>query len=219
MSLLPTVNSGSVGQPYAVQNITLNGLNPDIATSGIGTVRIEANKTINPAVASIQTDVAAAGLLNIGSSATSYRNILLTDGATQVNTDLTLGLPATPGSGDIIFSNGATGSSISGYYSAVTQVVVPNSGVAQVIANPVGLTPGLHAITVDYTTAGNDAIALASVAMWTGAVWQGGAAVSAAGPGSAVMSPAAGAATLQIAQSGGGPVTANVRFRKILNAA
>ena len=243
MSLIPTANAGNASVPYFIENVggganaaaspppcikggllsavpgvsdtTVRIGNPEtgMVLTGGGGASVPLTRGINGGVAT----TAGGEQLVIGSSALSFQNIALQDGVTRVNTDLTLGAAATPGSGDIIFANGATGSSISNYYSAVTQLVVPNTGAAQVIANPAGITAGLYAVTVDYTTAGNEAIQLATVAYYTGAVWQGGNAVSAAGPGSAVMAPSAGAATLDIAQSGGAGVTANVRFRKLLN--
>jgi hypothetical protein len=239
MSLLTSVNAGTPAVNYFIENVGgtnnpapcikggLLGPAPGFSDTAVrvgnpvdGMVLTGGGGTYLPLLRGINggsADTTGGESLVIGSSETSFQNIVLTDNATRVNSDLTLGAAATVGSGDIIFANGGTGSSISGYFSGVTQVVVPNTGVGQVIANPAGITAGLYAITTDYTTAGNEAIQVATVAYYTGAVWQGGNAVSAAGPGSAVLAPSPGAATIDIAQSGGGAVTANVRFRKLLN--
>jgi hypothetical protein len=150
MSLLPSTNAGSDTLDYFIQNIGGTGVAsaPPTIKGGLlapgggfsdTTVRVG-----NPATGMVLTGGGGAVLpllrginggsdnttggesLVIGASEASFQNIVLTDNATRINSDLTLGAAATVGSGDIIFANGGTGSSISGYFSGVTQVVVPN---------------------------------------------------------------------------------------------
>jgi hypothetical protein len=170
--------------------------------------------------------------VTLGASTASPANVILTDALTTINTSISVpavganitvagqisaGTDVVAGNNFVLTNGQAQGDSVTGNFQvSAPPIVVPNTGVAQAIPNPA--FPGLYAFTVTYTTAGNDAIALSGVGFWSGAVWRGGSAVSPAGPGSAEISPAAGAVNLQIAQSGGGPVTANVVFYKLMNA-
>jgi hypothetical protein len=232
MSLLTSVGSGSVGTKYYIENLDGNGEpGNDVpcikAGSVFGAIRIADVSGMvlvgggignTPLVSGVRGGGASGTTLTLGSSAASPTNIVLTDGLITVSGDMVLsgaGSDLSVG-GDIVLVNGqSAGKSITGYFSGVTTLVVPNTGVGQAIANPAGITAGLYAITTDFTTGGNEAIQVATVAYWTGAVWQGGSTLSA--NTLCVLAPSPGAATIDIAQSGGGAVTANVRFRKLLN--
>jgi hypothetical protein len=234
MSLLTSVASGSVGTKYYIENIGGEGDQPlnavpciktgdlfgaiRISDPGAGLVIVGGGIGNTPLVGGIRGGGAAGTSVTLGSSTASQTNIVLTDGLVTFNADVVLsgaGSDLSVG-GDINLVNGqSAGKSISGYFSGVTTLVVPNTGVGQAVANPADITAGLYAITTDFTTGGNEAIQVATVAYWTGAVWQGGSTLSA--NTLCVLAPGAGGAAMSIAQSGGGAVTANVRFRKLLN--
>jgi len=219
MSLLTSCNQGSATADYYVKNVSTTPAYPVIAAPFgdvvIQTVGAQANLTAD----------GSSSILKLGANQFSYQNIVLENGATTVNTDLVMeGNVGISGDldmihGDVVLQAGNLnlgGGDIKGWFQSPTQtIVVPNSGVGQLIANPTG-GPGLYAFTTTYTTAGNDSIQLSGIAYFNGTVWYGGSAVSAAGPGSALISPNPGATQLQIAQSGGGPVTANFIFYKVL---
>jgi len=206
MSLLTSLNSGSATQPYAIQNVSLDGTIPCIGTNSVGTVRIQSNA----GVANIQTDLAAAGTLRLGSDAASFQNVVLTNGGTRINTDLTLGAAGVPGSGDIIFANGTSGASISGYYSA--NVAVAASGVQ---ANPAGITPGTY-LVVYVPTAPTPGQQPSGVFYWGGASWSGnavGANFTGPAPDIALLPSGGG-----LAVAGSAPVVpGTLIFRKLLN--
>jgi hypothetical protein len=226
MSLLTAVNQSSAGQDYFVANISTTPAYPVIAAP-VGDVVIQ---SVN-GQANLTADGGTGNILKLGANQNSFQNVILSDNLTTVATSLVLAGDISVGggmdvsgnlavtNGDVVLVNGDIdlgGGTLTGWQQTnVPPIVVPNSGAPQAIANPT-TGPGLYAFTVTYTTAGNDAIALSNVAYFTGSVWYGGSAVSAAGPGSAVISPNAGATALQIAQSGGGAVTANVIFYKVL---
>lgn len=224
MSLLTGVTRGADTQVYFVENIGGAGLTaadaPCLKGTTLGTVRIG-----DPADGLlIRGDTIAnanrigggqlnGGSLTIGNSTTSFQNIVLTDAGTAINTDLTLGFPGTPGSGDLILSNGATGSSISGYYSS--SVALGGSGP---IANPAGLTAGMYAVFVSPTNPADRLASPSSVFYWSGTAWIYGNAVSsahAAGVPNCVISPAAGLATLEV--TGTGVPAGTVVFSKLMN--
>lgn len=216
MSLLTSLNSGSATQPYAIQNVSLDGTIPCIGTNGVGTVRVQSNA----GVSNIQTDLAAAGTLRLGSDATSFQNVVLTSAATRVNTDLTLGAAGVAGSGDIIFANGGTGSSITGYYSQTTGPVNVPDGGDTVVANPAGLTQGYYIIGVATAAGGQNQQQVSTLAYRTaGGLWAiGGCCSSIAGAGRFGLNVSVDRTTMLLSNStGAAQNNLTVYFSKLLN--
>jgi len=235
MSLLTSVNAGTPSVNYFIENVGGTNNPPPCIKGGLlgaapgfsdttvrigdpveGMVLTGGGGTYLPLLRGINggsADTTGGQSLVIGASAASFQNIVLTDAATRINSDLTLGVAATPGSGDIIFANGATGSSISGYYIASTAVV----GVGAV-ANPAGLTAGVYAVVLAPTVAaGNEGAEPSGIFVWTGTAWVGNAvgfAFSASAPNCAIR-PANGSATLYV--DGTGVPAGNLVYRKLLN--
>lgn len=217
--------------PYFMENIGGSGATaaeaPCIKGTPLGAVRVG-----NPAagviirgdllananrIAGGQT---AGGSLTIGNSTTSFQNVVLTDGATTVNTPLTIdqgfGI-ITDGDvscgGDLVLANGATGKSITGYYSANVPVVG-----AGAVPNPAGLTQGTYLVVYAGAGAGNENAQPSGVFYWSGTTWVGNA-VSfnfTAGAPNCAIGPVAGGATLNIGGAGV-PASGTVYFRKLLN--
>lgn len=231
MSLLSSTNSGSASVDYFIRNIggPGNGVAdaPVIKGSTLGTVLIGAGapgsdqglRLRGDTVASanaILGNQTAGGSLTIGNSVASFQNIVLQDAATTINTDLSVGNLLTPTSGDIILVNGASGASISNYYSA--QVAIAGVGA---FANPAGLTPGVYLAVYVAPGAGNENAQPSGVFYWSGTTWSGNAVSTnfTAGAPNAVITPVAGGATLSIGQGGAGtcPVPGTVYLRKMLN--
>lgn len=166
MSLLPTTNSGSASLPYFIENVGGAGVSPAdapcIKGTPLGTVRV--GNPVNGLVLRgdpggltnfVRGGAVAGSTLNLGSSGTSFSNIVLTDALTTVNTtlaitgagaDLSVADAITLG-GDLTFTNGATGSSITGIYSAGVFVNVAGAGTFP-LGNPAGITPGWYMIAV-----------------------------------------------------------------------
>jgi hypothetical protein len=227
MSLLSTTNAGSASVDYFVRNIGGTGDGaadvPVIKAGDVfGAIRIadpDAGMVIvgggigaTPLVSGIRGGAAAGSTVNLGASTASFQNIVLTDAATRINTDLTLGAAATVGSGDIIFANGSTGSSISGYYSVSTAVAGAGAQ-----ANPAGLTAGVYNVLY-VPTGGAPGQAPSGVFVWSGTSWYGnaiGANVTAGVPDIAIL-PTAGLATLSIG-GGAASVPGALYWRKLLN--
>lgn len=215
MSLLTSTNSGSASQSYSIRNVSQDGTIPCIGTNGVGTVRLQSNA----GVANVQSDLAAAGTLRLGSDATSFQNIVLTTGTTTVNGTLSI-----PGGGDLfvgddinlggdlIFTNGATGASITGYYTANVAIAA-----AGAFANPAGLTSGVY-LVVYVPTAPTPGQQPSGVFYWSGAAWNGnavGANFTGPVPDIAIL-PVAGGATLAIGGAAA-VVPGTVYIRKLMN--
>lgn len=236
MSLIPSANAGAPGDYYFIENIGGQGETaadaPCIKGTTLGTVRVgnpaagvlirgDLLSSVTPAnrIAGGQT---AGGSMAIGNSTTSFQNIVLTDGATTVNTPLTIDQGfgvITDGDvscgGNLVLANGPSqGKSISNYWSA--QVTgLPGGGGA--FANPAGLTQGVYFVVYVGSGAGNEFAQPSGVFYWSGTTWAGNA-VSfnfTAGAPNCAIGPVAGGATLTI---GGAAIPAGTAyFRKILN--
>jgi hypothetical protein len=234
MSLLSSTNAGSASVDYFIHNIGgtnnpapciqggLLGPAPGFSDTAVrvgnpedGMVLTGGGGTYLPLIRGINggsANTTGGESLLIGASEASFQNIVLTDALTRINTDVILGAAATPGSGDIIFANGGTGSSISGYYSVTTAVAGAGAQ-----ANPAGLTAGVYSVA--YVPAGGAPGQNPSgIFFWSGAAWNGnalGANFSAGVPDIAIL-PTAGNATLSI--GGGAPsVPGTLYWRKVLN--
>lgn len=239
MSLLTSVNSGTPSQKYFVENIGGSGVGAAIvpcikAGDVFNSLRIGApvggliitggQGSVTPLISGIQGGAATTAggqQVLLGASAASFQNIVLTDSVTTIN-----GTLAVPGGGDIVigdnidmggnltFTNGAAGKSISGQYAASTAVVAAGS-----VANPAGLTAGVYVVTyAPNTLAGNEGAEPSGVFVRTATQWIGNAAGFSftAGIPNAALAPAAGSATLTL---GGASVAVpgTLFYRKISN--
>jgi hypothetical protein len=233
MSLLPTVNAANDQMKYFMENIGGSGAtNPEVPTikgTPFGTIRV--GNPANGLILNGQTSGAgnirgggatsvAGSFLSLGASTAQPSQITLSDTniaisapllVTGAGNDLTVADDINLG-GDLVFANGATGASITGFYSAV--VAVAGSGA---VTNPSGLTAGTYVAVYAATGAGNENAQPSGVFYWSGTAWVGNA-VSfnfTAGAPNCAIGPVAGGATLNI---GGAsvPGAGNVYFRKIL---
>jgi hypothetical protein len=240
MSLLATVNAANAQQSYFIENIGGNGDQPNnpvpciktgdafgairIADASGGMVLVGGGIGGAPLISGLRggyNDTTNGSQVRLGSSVTSFQNIVLTDSITTINGTLNV-----PGGGDIVvgddislggdltFTNGqSAGASISGYYAAT--VAVAGAGA---VANPAGLTAGVYLVVYAGSGAGNENAQPSGVFYWSGTAWVGNA-VSfnfTAGAPNTAIGPVAGGATLNI---GGAsvPGAGSVFFRKVLN--
>ena len=227
MSLLTSVNVGNPDQPYYIENIGSAAL-PCIKGTSLGAVRVgdPANGVVIRGDTQANANIiyggqANGGSLTIGNSIASLNNVVLTDGATTVNTPITVagGFGViTQGDvsvgGNLLLANGGTsGKSISGYWNA--SVATAGGGA---VPNPAGLTPGVYAVIFIGNGAGNEQAQPSGIFNWSGTAWSGNAASFAftAGVPNCAICPVAGGATLNIGGAGI-PATGNVFYKKLLN--
>lgn len=218
MSLLPTTHKANETTPYFIENIGGNGvgLNPvpcmkagsvfnamRIGNVSTGMVLIGGSGASNPLVQGLRggyPDAAASGSsVVLGASAAAPQNIVLTDALTTINTsvniaaagaDLTVADQINVG-GNLFFTNGGTGSSVSGYYQVNAGTYnVPDPGTVQ-IANPVGLTTGWYIVSCSAAPGGQRQEQPATLVRFTvGAGYLvGGSCSSSAGAGRFALNP------------------------------
>jgi hypothetical protein len=234
MSLLTSVNAGTPAVNYFIENVGgtnnpapcikggLLGPAPGFSDTAVrvgnpvdGMVLTGGGGTYLPLLRGINggsADTTGGESLVIGASEASFQNIVLQDNATRVNSDLTLGAAATVGSGDLIFANGGTGSSISGYYSVNTAVAATGAQ-----ANPAGITQGTY-LVVYVPTGGAQGQQPSGVFYWSGVAWAGnavGANFTGPTPDIAIL-PTAGNATLTVGGAAAS-VPGTLFWRKLLN--
>ena len=238
MSLLTTVNSGggpgvsASGLPvdYFIKNIGGNGDTaadaPCIKGTTLGAVRI--GNTAAGLILRGDTVAAAnriaggqtsGGSLQIGNSTTSFQNIILSDGATSVSTDLAVGIVGAPTMGNIVLTNGITnGKSISGYWNATTPSASYPTGADTPIANPSGLTAGWYVIGVACAPGSQAEEQTSTMAHWSGTLWDiGGAIQSIAGAGSFGLKPTDDRTAMRVHNATGAAQVATVYWAKMLN--
>lgn len=233
MSLLTSMNVGNPAQTYYIENIGGAGSTvsdaPCIKGTTLGAVRIgdPANGVVIRGDTAANANImyggqANGGSMTLGNSIASLDNIVLTDGATTVNTPITVaggfGIitqgDASVG-GNLLLANGqASGKSISGYWTGQTAVAG-----AGAVANPAGLTNGVYLAIYIGTGAGNENAQPSGVFYYNTVGGWSGNAVSfnfTAGAPNCAIGPVAGGATLNI---GGAavPGAGIVYFRKLLN--
>lgn len=238
MSLLPVVNKGADSVAYFMENIGGPGLTaadaPCIKGTTLGAVRVgntAAGVLIRGDTLSTANRIAggqtSGGSLTIGNSTTSFQNVVLTDGATTVNTPLTIdqgfGI-ITDGDvscgGDLVLANGATGKSISGYYSVPTAALNCPDATDTVVPNPAGLTQGYYIVAVSTAVGGQNQQQVSSIAYRTsGGLWAiGGCCSSIAGAGRFGLNVSLDRTTMVLSNSTG--VAQNgctVYFSKLMN--
>lgn len=233
MSLLTSINDGSPGLKYFIENIggPGNGVAdaPVIKGTTLGTVvvggigdskgiRIRGDTVANNNA--ILGNQSAGGSLTIGNSVASFQNIVLQDATTTVTTDLTVGTVATPGSGDIILANGASGASISGYYSVPTAPLNCPDGADTVVPNPAGLTQGYYIIGASTAVGGQNQQQVSSIAYRSaGGLWViGGCCSSIAGAGRFALNVSVDRTTMILSNSTGSAQNGvTVYFSKLMN--
>lgn len=160
---------------------------------------------------------AAGGTLTISNSLNTD-NIVLNDTTTAIITPLTTSstissLGDMNVGGNLNFTAGVSGKSISGYWSAQQAVAAVGAQ-----ANPAGLTQGVYLVAYAGAGAGNENAQPSGVFYWSGVSWVGNA-VSfnfTAGAPNMAIGPVAGGATLNI---GGAavPLPGTLFFRKLMN--
>jgi hypothetical protein len=233
MSLLPLVNHGSANQTYYIENLGGTGDQPAnavpciragdafgairIADASAGMVIVGGGIGGTPLISAIRGGGAAGTTLQLGASLASPTNIVLTDAATGVNTNLTMGVGT---------SISAVNLSISGNLDMNQTQVVDNlryqqafnvadgtNDVALGTAQP-ALAQGSYAIFVSVT--GDPQIQPSAIGFWNGAIWSGGANGAAfTYPGGNVavgIRPAAGGATLVMSNGSGAAITGFVYY-------
>ena len=232
MSLLPTCYAVSPDANFnCIQNIGGQGTGvadaPVIKGTTLGTVivgdasdglRLRGDTTSANANA-VFGGQANGGSLSIGNSVASPSQVVLTDGTATVNGILSVPgsffaktAGSTPVAFDTFVSRDIHGFSDTGY--ASFQVAGAGGGP---IANPSAIAPGLHAVVLIGSGAGNEQAQPSGVFFWTGTSWTGNAVSFAftAGAPNCAIGPVAGGATLNV---GGASIPANytVVFRQLL---
>lgn len=216
MSLLTSVDSGSANTKYYIENVGGNGAQianrvPCIkagSTNGairvgnadIGLVLVGGSATnLVEGLRGGYADTTGGSSVTLGSSTASTDNIVLTDGLITVsgdmvlsgiNSDLSVG-------GNINLVNGASGKSITGFYSVSTAVAGAGAQ-----ANPAGLTAGTYSVAY-LPTGGAVGQQPSGIFFWSGTAWVGNAVGSNfTGPTPDIaLEPSAGSATLSVAGS------------------
>lgn len=230
MSLLTSVDSGSSNTKYYIENVGGNGAQPSNnvpcikAGSTFGAVRVGnpvnglvlvggSGDDLGGGLRGGYADTTGGATVSLGSSTASTTNIVLTDGLVTVNGDMVLsgaGSDLSVG-GNINLVNGASGKSITGFYSVSTAVAGAGAQ-----ANPAGLTAGTYSVAYA-PTGGAVGQQPSGIFFWSGVAWVGnavGADFTAAVPDIAIL-PTAGNATLTI--GGGAPsVPGGLFWRKLL---
>lgn len=230
MSLLTSVDSGSVGTKYYIENVGGNGAQianrvPCIkagSTNGairvgnadIGLVLVGGSATnLVEGLRGGYADTTGGSSVALGSSTASTNNIVLTDGLVTVNGDMVLsGINSDLSvGGNIALVNGASGKSITGFYSVSTAVAATGAQ-----ANPAGLTAGVYSVAY-VPTGGAVGQQPSGIFFWSGTAWVGnaiGANFTAGVPDIAIL-PTAGSATLTIG-GGAASVPGALFWRKLL---
>jgi hypothetical protein len=249
MSLLATVNAANAQQSYFIENIGGNGDQPNnpvpciktgdafgairIADASGGMVLVGGGIGGAPLISGLRggyNDTTNGSQVRLGSSVTSFQNIVLTDGITTVNGTLNV-----PGAGDIVvgddislggdlnFTNGlSAGASISGYYSANTPALNCPDGADTAIPAVAGLTSGWHIVSCSTAVGGQTEQQVSDMVFRTagGLYTFGGSLRTPAGTGSFGFKVTADRTGLVLSNSTGAAQNGvTVNFTKILNVA
>jgi hypothetical protein len=232
MALLTSVNNGSELQSYAIENIGGNGVGSAavpcikagaafgavrIADASAGMVLVGGGIGGTPLVSGIRGGGAAGTTLQLGSSTASATNIVLTDGATGVNTNLTMGVGTTINAVNLSVSGGIDMNQTQVVdnlrYTQAFSVADGTNDAALGTAQP-ALAQGSYAIFVQVT--GDPQIQPSCIGFWNGAIWSGGANGAAfTYPGGNVavgIRPAAGGATLVMSNGSGAAIAGFVYY-------
>jgi len=223
MSLLATVDAAnaSATQSYFIKDLSTDGLTPKIGTNAAGTVLIQNNPV--GSVVTIRPDLAAAGNMRLGASATSFQNVVLSDALTTVNTTLAMGVGAAINAQSLnVAGNSLFTSSIdinnqqiqnNLRYTQAFTVADGTNDVSPGTAQP-ALIAGSYAIFVQVT--GNPQIQPSCVGYWNGAIWSAGANGAAfTYPGGNVavgIRPAAGGASLVMSNGSGASISGFIYY-------
>jgi len=168
-----------------------------------GMVLIGGSGTTNPTTQGIRggwgSTAVNGGSVSFGASLASQNNIVLTDTLTTVNTsmniaasgaDLTVADQINVG-GNLFFTNGGTGSSVSGYYQVNAGTYNVADGATVSITNPVDLTTGWYIVSCSAAPGGQRQEQPAALVRFTSGVGYlvGGSASSSAGTGRFALNP------------------------------
>lgn len=238
MSLLKSANTGAEDVPYFIENIGfpggVNALAPCIKGSSLGTVVVgnaSAGLVLRGDTLANNNRIGggqvSGGQLQIGNSTTSFQNIVLTDGITTVNG--TLSVPAGGDifvgddislGGDLTFTNGGTGSSISGFYSVNTAPIDCPDASDTVVPTPGSLTTGWHIVSCSTVPPGQTQQQVATIVRYTVGVGFlfGGCVSNIAGTGRFGFNVSADRSTLVLSNSTGAAQNGiTVNFSKLMN--
>jgi hypothetical protein len=243
MSLLTSTNAGSASVPYFIENTGGTGVGgADVPCvrggDALGLVRI-GNPLTGLVIGSTTTGTgrirgggptsAGGSTLALGASTASFQNIVLTDSVTTIN-----GALALPGAGeifvggdvnvggDVVLTNGATGASISGYYSVSTAPLNCPDAADTAIPAVAGLTPGWHIVSCSTAPGGQTEQQVSDMVFRNagGLYTFGGSLRTPAGAGSFGFKVTADRTGLVLSNSSGAAQNGvTVNFTKILNAA
>lgn len=246
MSLLKTANNGAEAQPYFIENIGGTGVQPANnvpcikAGTAFGALRIadpEGGLVLvgggiggAPLVSGLRggyADTTNGSQVRLGASVASFQNIVLTDANTTVNGtlsvagtgDIVVGDDISLG-GDLTFTNGGTGASISGFYSVNTASINCPDASDTVVPTPVSLTTGWHIVSCSTVPPGQTQQQVATIVRYTVGVGFlfGGCVSNTAGAGRFGFNVSADRSTLVLSNSTGAAQNGiTVNFSKLMN--
>lgn len=168
MSLLGSTNSGNESMPYFIQNVGGPGAGvvdlPVIKGTTDGFVRI-GNATNGLVVGgnpsgggAVQGGSLAGSSLSLGSSVTSFQNIVLTDNMTSFNGNTTTG-PVYVASGNLTIGAAPTGMTLS----AAPAAIRGNGGVGATLTLGASSTSGFNIALTENLTTINTSVSIATV--------------------------------------------------------
>lgn len=249
MSLLPSTNNGASEQSYFIENIGGAGAGgsdaPCIKGTTFGTIRVgqpqigmilrTATNGENFIRGGGATSIAGS-TLTIGNSSASQNNIVMADGITAVNGILSTSgaivasgaltvngaLTANAGlsvSGDLTFTNGALGNSISGYYSITVGPLNCPDSADTIVPQPAGQTNGWYIITATTAAGAQTQQQVSTMAYWNGTIYlRGGCNSNEAGSGRVAFNlNTAHNGILYSNSTGGAQNGVSVNFTKVMN--
>lgn len=239
MSLLTSTNAGNEACDYYIRNLGGNGIGTNPAPC-IGGTAVGAVKVGDPTVGMVlRGDASGSGFirgggatsvagssLTLGASTAQSAQIVMSDTLIQVNAPLTI---AGAGNdltipddilvgGNVVFSNNATGASISGYYNAnLASASYPDVTDTQ-IANPPGLTAGWYIYALACAPNSQQEEQVSVIVHYNGTLFDiGGSIRSTAGTGTFGFKPNAARTAMMVQNSTGAAQTAIVFVAKLLN--
>lgn len=242
MSLIPTANSGApTSDYYYIENLGGSGIGSDdvpcikagdflgglrVNNVSTGMILFGGSGTVNPTIQGIRggwgSTAVNGGSVRLGASATSFQNIVLTDNLTTINgavamdvsgADLTIG-------GDLVFTNGGIGSSVSGFYSVNTAALNCPDASDTVVPTPSTLTTGWHVVSASTAPGGQAQQQVATVVRYTQGVGFlfGGCVSNTAGSGRFGFNVSTDRTTMVLSNSTGAAQNGvTVNFSKIAN--
>ena len=248
MSLIPSANSGAPsGDFYYIENIGGSGVQPADsvpcikAGSAFGAIRIAdpsaglvlvgggiGGAPLTSGLRGGYDNTTNGSLVRLGASVASPSNIVLTDSLTTINTSVTI---AGAGAdlvvpdqislgGNLFFTNGGTGSSVSNFYSVNTAALNCPDSDDTVVPTPSTLTTGWHIVSASTAPGGQAQQQVATVVRYTVGVGFifGGCVSNTAGTGRFGFNVSTDRSTMILSNSTGAAQNGvTVNFSKIAN--